>query len=63
MLNIKAYIMSVPLVIFAFLEVIEITSNRIYHWIVRGGELYLNELMVKKFSMLGCTLVLMLNDP
>ena len=63
MLNIKTSILTIPLVLFAFLEVIEITSQRVYHWIVSGGQLYLNELMVKKFSMLGCTLILMMNDP
>lgn len=63
MINFKTTIMSIPLMLFAFIEAVEITTNRIYHWIVRGGQLYLNELMVKKFSMLGCTLILMLNDP
>lgn len=62
MINVKTSILSIPLVLFAFLEVIEISSERVYHWIVSGGQLYLNELMVKKFSMLGCTLILMLND-
>lgn len=63
MFNFKTTILSIPLMLFAFIEAVEILTNRIYHWIVRGGQLYLTELMVKKFSMLGCTLILMLNDP
>lgn len=61
--NIATRFTAIPLVAFAFLETIEILAIRVWRWLFVGETLYLNELMVKKFSTLGCSIMIIVNDP
>jgi uncharacterized membrane protein YphA (DoxX/SURF4 family) len=51
------------LFLLALNDAAHITYNQLYVWLVHGHELYINELMVKKFSMMGSVLMIVVNDP
>eukprot|EP00727_Mastigamoeba_balamuthi_P013977 m51a1_g9201 hypothetical protein (316) ;mRNA; r:109972-111048 len=62
-LNVRVRVFAVPLVLLALLEALEIVSDRLYQWLWMGRPWYVNELMMKKLSMLGCALMLVIGDP
>ena len=67
-LNIAPHYTSIPLILFAFFDALNILLTQLYVWLAipreeGGGRLYINELMVKKFSMLGCSIILLISSP
>jgi uncharacterized membrane protein YphA (DoxX/SURF4 family) len=63
LLNIYLPFFGSYLAFIALSDSITITYTQITKWLFYSQQLYINELMVKKFSILGCIILLMLNDP
>jgi len=61
--NQRVYIFAWFLLFVAGKDAFEIMYTQIYKWWSLGQSLYINELMVKKFSLLGCVFLLLVNDP
>jgi len=61
--NKKVYIFAWFLLFIATKDALEILSSQLTKWWSLGQPLYINELMVKKFSMLGCVFLVLVNDP
>ena len=57
------HIFGVVLLLLAFKDAAHITYNQLYVWLFMGHDLYINELMVKKFSMMGSMAMILVNDP
>eukprot|EP01108_Squamamoeba_japonica_P001897 TRINITY_DN184_c0_g2_i2.p1 TRINITY_DN184_c0_g2~~TRINITY_DN184_c0_g2_i2.p1 ORF type:complete len:335 (+),score=118.60 TRINITY_DN184_c0_g2_i2:24-1007(+) len=61
--NKKVHIFGIVLVVLAAKDALAITYTQLALWLVHGHELYINELMVKKFSMTGAMVMVLVNDP
>lgn len=61
--NFKTHIFGSILVLLAAKDAGHITYNQLYIWLVYKHDLYINELMVKKLSMTGAMVMILVNDP
>eukprot|EP01116_Phalansterium_solitarium_P022869 TRINITY_DN772_c0_g1_i2.p2 TRINITY_DN772_c0_g1~~TRINITY_DN772_c0_g1_i2.p2 ORF type:complete len:323 (+),score=143.78 TRINITY_DN772_c0_g1_i2:105-1073(+) len=59
----RAYIFCLVLAVLAFLDASEIIQRQLIGWWYHGYIFYINELMVKKFSMLGAIVMVAVADP
>eukprot|EP01108_Squamamoeba_japonica_P001896 TRINITY_DN184_c0_g2_i1.p1 TRINITY_DN184_c0_g2~~TRINITY_DN184_c0_g2_i1.p1 ORF type:complete len:401 (+),score=136.37 TRINITY_DN184_c0_g2_i1:24-1205(+) len=59
----QVHIFGIVLVVLAAKDALAITYTQLALWLVHGHELYINELMVKKFSMTGAMVMVLVNDP
>jgi len=62
-LNLKVHIFGSFVVFAALKDSMTITYYQLTRWLVYSQPLYINELMVKKFSTLGCMLLILASDP
>ncbi|KAH3731581.1 family transcriptional regulator [Pelomyxa schiedti] len=53
----------VVLALLAGLDAGSIIISRLFQWLFLGNSLYINELMTKKLSMLGCIIMVLVNEP
>jgi len=61
--NVKVNIFGIILALLAAWDASQLIYHQLYLWIVNGQELYFNELMFKKTSMMGSVVMILINDP
>mmetsp|Transcript_45705 Transcript_45705/g.112018 ORF Transcript_45705/g.112018 Transcript_45705/m.112018 type:complete len:328 (-) Transcript_45705:97-1080(-) len=61
--NVKVHVFATVVMLLAMRDAGAISYHQFYEWWYRGQQLYVNELMVKKFSMAGAVLMVLVHDP